>query len=96
MKKKFGLFDSVAPDSDSSMFEPFESVNLESENTSSKRNGLVIFGAKSVVEKFMKNLDFFYRFNKVTEFKAPHEYFSLCYKITVKFESLNFPVCHRH
>jgi hypothetical protein len=70
MKKKFGLFDSVAPDSDSSMFEPFESVNLESENTSSKRNGLVIFGAKSVVEKFMKNLDFFYRFSKVTEFNV--------------------------
>jgi hypothetical protein len=87
MKKLGGLFDSMASDSDSSMFEPFlENIRSESVHTSSKRNGLVIFGAKSLLEKFMKNLDFFYRLDKVPEFKAPHEYFGLCYKITVKFE----------
>jgi hypothetical protein len=89
-KKSVTLFDSFS-ESDSSTFEPFlESLRSESENKEKKRNGLVIFGEKSTLELFMKNLDFFYRLDKVLEFKSPHEYFGLCYKINVNFKTLNF------
>eukprot|EP01080_Neovahlkampfia_damariscottae_P000636 gene636-8139_t len=48
-----------------------------------KRDGLAIFGTKNTVDEFMKELEFFYRLDKVVgTFIAPHQYLTSCFNFS--------------